>query len=82
MEVPTPVRARAAARLLIFGGCLLALAGCGREGGEGTDRGGPDAADEVVLTPEAAARARAAEGKGEEPAGRWGSDWCRVFHSS
>ena len=68
MEVTPPVRAPAAGRWLIVAGCLLALAGCGREGGENTDRGGPDAADEVVLTPEAAARARAAQGQGEGPA--------------
>jgi cell wall-associated NlpC family hydrolase len=64
MESAPPIRAHAA-RWLIVAGCLLALAGCGREGGEGPDRGGPDAADEVVLTPEAAARARASQGDGE-----------------
>jgi cell wall-associated NlpC family hydrolase len=70
MEVTPPVRAHAA-RWLIGAGCLLALAGCGRDGGEngdGNDRGGPDAADEVVLTPEAAARARASRGEGKGPA--------------
>jgi cell wall-associated NlpC family hydrolase len=60
MEVATPVRAPAAARGLILAGCLLALAGCGKDGGgEATERGGPEAVDEVVLTPEAAAKARA-----------------------
>ena len=61
MEVALPVRARAAARLLILAGCLLALAGCGREAadGDGGGGGGSEAADEVVLTPEAAARGRA-----------------------
>jgi cell wall-associated NlpC family hydrolase len=58
MEDALPVRARAAP-LLILAVCLLALAaaGCGRDGGEGPDRG-DDAAGEVVLTPEAAAEAR------------------------
>ena len=70
MEVTPPVRAPAARRWLIVAGCLLALAGCGRESAEDTDRGGPDAADEVVLTPEAAARARAAQGEGEGPAAK------------
>jgi cell wall-associated NlpC family hydrolase len=70
MEVTPPVRAAAAARCLIVAGCLLALAGCGRDGGAETDRGGPDAADEVVLTPEAAARARATQGDVEGSAQR------------
>jgi cell wall-associated NlpC family hydrolase len=65
MEVAPPVRAPAAARCLILAGCLLALAGCGRDSGQDTDRGGPEAADEVVLTPEAAAKARAAQGDGD-----------------
>jgi hypothetical protein len=64
MEVTPPVRAHAAARWLIVAACLLALVGCGRDGGDEAERGGPDAADEVVLTPEAAARARAAQGEG------------------
>jgi hypothetical protein len=68
MEVKTPVRASAATFWLIVAGCLLALAGCGRDGGEGDERGGPDGAGEVVLTPEAAAKARAAQGDGEGPA--------------
>ena len=70
MEVTPPVRAAAAARWLIVAGCLLALAGCGRDGGEDADRGGPDGADEVVLTPEAAAKARATQGDAEGPAQR------------
>jgi cell wall-associated NlpC family hydrolase len=65
MEVAPPVRAPAAARCLILACCLLALAGCGRDGGQETDRGAPEAADEVVLTPEAAAKARAAQGDGD-----------------
>jgi cell wall-associated NlpC family hydrolase len=53
MEVSTPVRARAAAGLLI----LAALAGCGNSAPrEDTEGGGRE---EVVLTPEAAAKARA-----------------------
>jgi cell wall-associated NlpC family hydrolase len=69
MEVATPVRAPAAARGLILAGCLLALAGCGKDGGgEETERGGPEAVDEVVLTPEAAAKARSVQR--EEPAPR------------
>lgn len=68
MEVAKPVRA-AAARGLILAGCLLAVAGCGRDGGgEEADRGGPEAASEVVLTPEAAAKARVAQG--DDPAPR------------
>jgi cell wall-associated NlpC family hydrolase len=62
VEVAPPVQAPAAARCLSLACCLLALAGCGRDGGEGTDRAGPEAADEVVLTPEGAAKARAAQG--------------------
>jgi cell wall-associated NlpC family hydrolase len=61
MEVAPPVRAPAAVRGLIVAGCLLALAGCGRDGG-GEDGGDADrsgAVDEVVLSPEAAAKARA-----------------------
>jgi cell wall-associated NlpC family hydrolase len=69
MEVTPPVRT-AAARWLIAAGCLLALAGCGSDGGGEADRGGPDAAGEVVLTPEAAARARAAHGDEPGPAQR------------
>lgn len=62
MEVATPVRA-SAARGLILAGCLLALAGCGRDSGdEKADRGGPEAVDEVVLTPEAVAEARGDQG--------------------
>jgi hypothetical protein len=63
VEVSPPVRARAA-RFLIGAGCLLALAGCGRDGGDGADRDGgpPEGSDEVVLTPEAAAKAREAQG--------------------
>jgi cell wall-associated NlpC family hydrolase len=57
MEVSLPVRARAAAGLLILAACLAALAGCGRGEAQGDERGS-DAADEVVLTPEGAARAR------------------------
>jgi cell wall-associated NlpC family hydrolase len=60
MEEALPVRARAAAHLLILAACLLALvalAGCGKDAAEGSD-GGSDAAGEVVLTPEAAAKAR------------------------
>jgi cell wall-associated NlpC family hydrolase len=73
MEVATPVRARAAARGLIVAGCLLALAGCGKgAGGEADqgepDRGEPEAVEEVVLTPEAAAKARAVQR--DEPAPR------------
>jgi cell wall-associated NlpC family hydrolase len=60
MEGATPVRAGAAARGLILAGCLLALAGCGNDGGGGeADRGGSEPVEEVVLTPEAAAEARA-----------------------
>jgi cell wall-associated NlpC family hydrolase len=72
MEVTPPVRAAAAARGLIVAACLLALAGCGRDGGQETDRGGPpEGSDEVVLTPEAAAKARAtADGSGDAPARR------------
>jgi cell wall-associated NlpC family hydrolase len=70
MEVTPPVRAAAATRWLIVAGCLLALAGCGRDGGEDADRGRPDASDEVVLTPEAAAKARATRGEAEGPAQR------------
>jgi cell wall-associated NlpC family hydrolase len=64
VEVSPPVRVRPAARLLILAGCLLALAGCGRDGGDGADRDGgpPKGSDEVVLTPEAAAKAREAQG--------------------
>jgi cell wall-associated NlpC family hydrolase len=61
MEVATPVRTPAA-RGLILAGCLLALAGCGKDGGgDEADRAAPDAVEEVVLTPEAAAKARAAQ---------------------
>ena len=71
MEVSTPNRVTAAARLLILCTCLLALSGCGRGVEEETaqgDGGAGEGAGEVVLTPEAAAEARAdAE---EEPAGR------------
>jgi cell wall-associated NlpC family hydrolase len=70
MEEALPVRARATG-LLILTACLLALAaaGCGREEeGDGSD-GGPDAAGEVVLTPEAAAKARERAGQ-EAPARR------------
>ncbi len=71
MEVATPVRARAAARGLIVACCLLALAGCGRDAGDdGGDRARPDAAEEVVLTPEAAAKARVANGGADAPAPR------------
>jgi hypothetical protein len=68
MEVTPPVRARPATCWLIVAGCLLALAGCGRDGGDGADRDGglPEGPDEVVLTPEAAAKARQAQGR-EEP---------------
>jgi cell wall-associated NlpC family hydrolase len=69
VEVSPPVRARAAARLLILAACLLALAGCGRDA-EGADEGGGgrEAADEVVLTPEAAAASRDAQSpEGSEP---------------
>jgi cell wall-associated NlpC family hydrolase len=61
MEIALPVRAREAACLLILATCLLAPAGCGRdaaERGDGGD-GGLEAADEVLLSPEAAAKARA-----------------------
>jgi cell wall-associated NlpC family hydrolase len=69
MEIATPVRAPAAARGLILAGCLLALAGCGKDGGgEEPDRAAPEAVEEVVLTPEAAAKARA--GDRPEPAPR------------
>jgi cell wall-associated NlpC family hydrolase len=62
MEVSPPSRARAAARLLILAGCLLALAGCGRGPEEGTGDGGSrEAPEEVVLTPEAAAQARGSQ---------------------
>jgi cell wall-associated NlpC family hydrolase len=62
MEVSLPIGARAATRLLILAGCLLALAGCGRGPAEGADDGGgPEAPDEVVLTPEAVADARASQ---------------------
>jgi cell wall-associated NlpC family hydrolase len=67
MEVAPPVRARAAARPLIVAGCLLALAGCGREGADGADgrERGSDPAKEVVLTPEAVAKARASQSSEE-----------------
>jgi cell wall-associated NlpC family hydrolase len=68
MEVPTPAPAGAAARLLILAACLLALAGCGRSADDGASGGERDpAADEVLLTPDAAARGRASlpEGSGE-----------------
>ncbi len=68
MEVATPIRAPAAARGLILACCLLALAGCGKDGGEEADRDAPEGVDEVVLTPEAAAKARAVER--EEPVPR------------
>jgi cell wall-associated NlpC family hydrolase len=70
MEDALPVRARAAAALLILAACLLALAtaGCGKGEAEGSD-GGPDASDEVVLTPEAAAKARE-RARSEAPAQR------------
>jgi cell wall-associated NlpC family hydrolase len=68
MEVALPVGARAAARLLILSGCLLALAGCGRDPAEGEDAGGGAAPEEVVLTPEAAAEGLASRPK--ESAGR------------
>jgi hypothetical protein len=58
MEVSTPVRARAAARLLILAGCLLALAGCGKGAAEGEDGAGEPGPGEVLLTPEAAAAGR------------------------
>jgi cell wall-associated NlpC family hydrolase len=70
MEDALPVRARATC-LLILAVCVLALvaAGCGREEeGDGTD-GGTDAAGEVVLTPEGAAKARERAGR-EAPARR------------
>jgi cell wall-associated NlpC family hydrolase len=68
MEVATPVRAAAAARGLILACCLLALAGCGKDSGGDGDRGEPEPVEEVVLTPEAAAKARAVQGS--EPAPR------------
>jgi hypothetical protein len=53
---------------VIVAGCLLALAGCGRDGGEETDREGPpEVPEEVVLTPEAAAKARAQGSSDEQP---------------
>ena len=67
MEVPTPVRAPAARRLLVLAGCALAFAGCGKGAVEGADAGGREDPDEVLLTPEAAAQARASlpeEGSG------------------
>jgi cell wall-associated NlpC family hydrolase len=69
MEDALPVRARAA-RLLILTACLLALAaaGCGKGEADGSD-GGPDSGGEVVLTPEAAAKARERAGP-EAPAQR------------
>jgi cell wall-associated NlpC family hydrolase len=70
VEVTPPVRAHAAACCLIVAGCLLALAGCGRDSGADAERGGPDADGEVVLTPEAAAKARAAQADGDAPARR------------
>jgi hypothetical protein len=66
MEVTPPVRAPAAARWLILAGCLLALAGCGRDGGDGDGGGGPEGG-EVVLTPEGAAKARATRGEEQAP---------------
>jgi hypothetical protein len=56
MEIAIPVRARAAAGLLILAGCLPALAGCGS--GPAEDSGGRERAEEVVLTPEAALEGR------------------------
>ncbi len=75
MEVALPVRARAAARLLIVAACLLALAGCGSGGADGADGAGgaergSDGAEEVVLTPEAAAEARSAQSSDEGPSQR------------
>ena len=55
MEVALPVRALV--RLLIVLGCLAAVVGCGRGDDEHQARG-----DDVVLTPEAAAKARAVAG--------------------
>jgi cell wall-associated NlpC family hydrolase len=54
MEVSTPVRAPAALIL-----CALALAGCGKGQPAGEGGGGRESAEEVLLTPEAAAQARA-----------------------
>jgi cell wall-associated NlpC family hydrolase len=73
MEVSTPVRGRAAGRLLILAVCLLALAGCGRGEAEDADDGGRQAPEEVLLTPEAAAKARASapeEGSGRRSKAR------------
>jgi hypothetical protein len=68
MEVSIPIRAPAAVRLLILATCLVALAGCGKGGPEDAD-GGREAPGEVLLTPEAAAEARASL-RGESSEGR------------
>ena len=68
MEVSTPIRAPAARRLLVVAGCALALAGCGKAAAEGDGGGGREAPEEVLLTPEAAAQARAS--LPEESSGR------------
>jgi cell wall-associated NlpC family hydrolase len=69
MEVSTPVRAAAPARILILAGCLLALAGCGKGGPEDEAGGAASTApEEVLLTPEAAAAGRKAQG--DEPAAK------------
>jgi cell wall-associated NlpC family hydrolase len=74
MEVSPPVRVRAAVRLLILAACLpaLALAGCGKGAAEGANGGdgGSGAADEVVLTPEGAAKARDSRSSSDAPGRR------------
>ena len=59
MEVSPPIRSHAAARLLILAACLAALAGCGRGAEDEASGARADAAEEAVLTPEAAAENRA-----------------------